>query len=351
MKIFESEHLDSLYFQMVNALINEGVEIEKKNKIFDDLGGKYIKELYSCVIRISKPQEGILYIKGRAYNPAFAVAETLWNITADTDCWLANYNKLYLYYFDGKRDLNSGYGNRIFNWGAHLNQFELVVNRFKEESTTQHADIIIFDPTFDLCNPLFVPCITKIKFRIRNSKLYMITNMRAQDVWRGFPYDINLLLTIYQLMLNRLKKEIEFADLEYGTYEHHCDVLRLYRRNYQEAQNLIRLNQGENLIKKNSSIIDLNGQCDFESYKQYKDLIKSFSFLSIDELLEKKETVLEMLDNIPQYWKNSISICFAYCLIKQNEYQEAIHVLSLVDNIYKNQFIEWCNYYMRVNLA
>ena len=352
MEIFESDNLESLYINMIQSLFEKGDEVEKLDKKIKEDGGKFIKELYSCVIKIYNPLEGILQINGRPYNPAFAVAETLWNITGDTENWLINYNKLYKYYFEGKAKLRSGYGNRIFHWDSKTDQFELVINRFKEEPTTQHADIIIFDPRYDLSDPHFVPCITKIKFRIRNNKLHMSTFMRAQDVWRGFPYDINLLLTIFQLILNELKKNKEFFNLELGSYYHYCDVLRLYKRDYQAANNLIQINNNQHFYFKNSvsKHINLYNECDFEKLNEYKNIIKKISTFSSLELSENKDEILSKIKQYPDYWKDSIRVCLAYCLINKQRLEDATEVVKLITNAYKEQIIEWCKFYKNIEL-
>jgi thymidylate synthase len=349
MTVFNSgDTLDALYLQMVKSLLANGVEVEKMDNTIDNDEGKYIKELYSCIIEIQDPMRGILNIQERAYNPAFAIAETIWNITGDTDCWLIKYNQLYEYYFDGKNNLNSGYGNRIFKWDSNTNQFENVVNRLKEESTTQHADIIIFNPLHDLKNPRFVPCITKIKFRIRNKELHMSTCMRAQDIWRGFPYDINLLLTLFQLMLNRLKQETEFSDLKMGTYVHYCDVLRLYKRNYDAAQRLIK--NVSDIHPDGTEIINLNGQCDFEALQEYKKIIKKFALTPASDLNIRKKNYLAQIKNYPEYWQNSIKTCLAYCLAKNSNYDDVRIIVNSITNSYQKRFIEWCKFYKKVDL-
>src|SRR4028118_691505 len=117
MFVFESDNLNSLYVELINSLSQKGKEIVKE--------GRKIKELYPCVIKITNPREGILVVKGRPYSPAFAIAEAVWNLTADSDDWLCNYNSIYKQYFTNRK-LNAGYGNRIFNWDKNTNQFELV---------------------------------------------------------------------------------------------------------------------------------------------------------------------------------------------------------------------------------
>jgi thymidylate synthase len=312
MYIFESNNLNSLYVQLVHSLIKEGQEIEKT--------GKRIKELYPCIIKLTNPKEGILLVNGRPYSPAFAFAEAIWNLTGDSESWLCSYNAIYQRYFtDGK--LKAGYGNRIFNWDQNTNQFDLVVERLKSEPNTEHASITIFNPTYDLRNPKFVPCITKLKFRIRNNKLHMTSFMRAQDIWLGLPYDINLLLTLFQLMSIRL-------NVEMGDYYHYCDVLRLYEVNYVQASKI-----GDYSVDANTQI-NLEGICDFQRFHFYRYIIKDLP-----------DDSLELIGSEPEYWKNGIKCCIAYKHLHAGNIDKALQVVDTITNGFKQQFEIWAQHY------
>lgn len=183
---------------------------------------------------------------------------------------------------------------------------------------------MIFDPTYDLDFPKFVPCITMIKFRIRKNKLYMTSHMRAQDIWLGFPYDIFLLLFIFQVMGIML-------DVELGDYHHECDVLRLYEDNFDES-NLIRLKQLD--TNQNTMKIDINKNEIFDKLNYFTGLIKIFpeNFIS----LINKETI---------FWQNTLKVCYAYKLVKENKYKEAKNIIKSITNIHQDQFILWAKKY------
>lgn len=312
MFIFESGDLQTLYKELVRSLINNGKEIRK--------AGKGIKELQPCVINIKNPKEGILVVRGRPYSPAFAVAETVWNLTGDSDSWLCNYNAIYKNYFTNGR-LTAGYGNRIFNWDKDTNQFDLVAERLQAEPYTEHASITIFDPTHDLRNPKFVPCITKVKFRIRENRLHMTSFMRAQDIWLGFPYDLNLLLTLFQLMSIRL-------GIEMGQYYHYCDVLRLYETNYEQAASI-----GESFPGLNTQI-DLEESCDFIKFHFYRSILK-----------EMPDNSLDLIAGEPEYWKNGIKCCIAYNHLHKGNVQKTKQIVNTITNGFRQQFEIWAQHY------
>ena len=312
MFIFEGDKLSPLYIELVRSLVKDGKEIEK--------AGKQIKELYPCVIKLTNPKEGILLVNGRPYSPAFIIAEAIWNLTGDSDNWLCRYNPAYKNYFtDGK--LEAGYGNRIFNWDKNTNQFDLVADRLKSEPNTEHASITIFNPTYDLRNPKFVPCITKLKFRIRGNKLHMTSFMRAQDIWLGFPYDINLLLTLFQLMAIRL-------NIEMGDYYHYCDVLRLYEVNYTHTS------QVEYFPINANTQVELEGVDDFQRFHFYRHI-----------LINMPNNSLELIDSEPDYWKNGLKCCIAYSHLHAGDMDRTMQIVSSITNGFRQQFQIWAQYY------
>ena len=312
MFIFEDNSLASLYLKLVSSLIEEGKEIIK--------GGKRIKELYPCVIKVPNPKEGILLVMGRPYSPAFTIAEVIWNLTGDSDNWLCKYNSRYADYFTNGK-LEAGYGNRIFNWDDSTNQFELAAQRLSQEPATEHASITIFNPTHDLRNPKFVPCITKLKFHIRGNRLHMSSFMRAQDIWLGFPYDLNLLLTLFQLMSVRL-------NIEMGEYYHYCDVLRLYEANYALATQL------RTGAPEADTQIDLEGQYDFARFRFYRSILAGLP-----------DNSLELINREPVYWQNGIKCCIAYRYLHRRDFDAVRNVISTITNAFRPQFEMWAQHY------
>lgn len=310
-KKFECKDINEIYTYLLKYVNENGNEIQKDEKT-------KIKEIYNATIRIKNPNTSILSIKGRGYNPAFMVAEAIWNLCGDTSDWLIKYNARYKEYFSDRK-LEAGYGNRLFNYDG-VNQIEKVVKLLKQIPNTQQANAVIYNPKYDLSNPKFVPCITMLKFRIREGKLFMTTYMRAQDLWKGLPYDIFLLISILNLVAKLL-------NIEVGEYIHYCDTLRIYEENYSEVKkflmkNYTMQNNRDICFKKNENIID--------DIKKYKNLVKIAPNNIIDEI-----------ENEPSFWKNAIKTCYVYILIKNEKYKEARDILNSIDNVFKELILDW----------
>lgn len=119
---------------------------------------------------------------------------------------------------------------------------EFVKNLLSIDPSSRQAVIHIKEPRNLLDNPTKdVNCTVYLQFFVRDGKLYMITNMRSNDLWMGYPNDV-LQFTAMQV---RLAMEL---GLELGTYTHNAGSLHMYARDYKKAL--------ENLDKNSTQSVD-----------------------------------------------------------------------------------------------
>lgn len=308
----ESDNVNSVYRKLIEEVYSQGKFLKKKN-------GVSLKEIVPAMIKLTNPRCSVLTHYGRPYNVAFMIAETLWNLLGENSDWLCKYNKDYFqYYTNGK--LNAGYGNRIFNQLG--NQFLQVAEMLKNDKDTSHATISVFLPTEDLVESKFVPCISFLEFRILDNELTMFTRMRAQDLWRGFPYDLNLLIMLFTYMS-------DLTGYKMGCYYHDCRAIRVYEDDYED-------------IKKFLEIDDYQ-----YTYPEKIDMPQS-----IDDLLLFRNIVSEsvdfdfkMVENQNSYWRNGILSCIVYRFICNKCYGEAKEYLSKIDNAFREQMLIWSKRY------
>jgi thymidylate synthase len=322
MHYFEGSSLDGLYLEALKAVRSTNVEIQKE--------GRRIKELYSVAFKLCNPREGILCVAGRPYSPAFAVAEMLWNLAADTSDWLCSYNKKYAQYFTDGR-LLGGYGARLMKWSGRVNQVDKAITLLSRLPHSQHANLIIFDPTVDLDEPKFVPCITMIKLRIRRGRLQFSSFLRAQDLWLGFPYDVFLLLNLFQLL------SIELG-VEMGDYYHYCDVLRLYQENFTDVER--ELHAAPSVASRSIALAH-----DKEEIREkllfYRDLVRDRPRNMVDIALAQ-----------PPYWRDCLLACWVHSRLRRGEICEAAQATRLIGNVFKEQVKIWSSrYWPRLHAA
>lgn len=316
-------NLNELYVQLVEDIYNNGTRFEKKN-------GTVLREIIPATIEISNPKKVILTQPYRRYNPAFMIAECLWNLSGDTDEWLADYNNRYRKYFvDGH--LNAGYGNRLIN--GSTNQLVEVINLLKQDPDTSRATLSIFNPNDDYKETNFVPCISFLKFRLlkdsnsQKNRLHMWSFMRAQDIWKGFPYDIYLLLTIFQYVANML-------DVEMGSYYHICDTIRLYEEDMNDIKVFLDRDKSSDLPGEIilSDGFNITSNCDI---LKYRDLIKHNVF------------DIHLIDEIPEFWRNAILTCWVYKQIKLNNFNEAFEFFNEITNEFSDLILNWSEKFNR----
>lgn len=293
--------------------------IDSKNSIRNHMG--HVKEIYNVSFEMSG-LEPILFCNHRSYNPAFMYAESLWNLTGDINPWLCDYNPKYKQYFK-KGPLLAGYGNRLFNYPENINQIDHLVKYLKSDTSDTSLPFVCSMGIPEDIGSLFNPCITQYDFLKRNGRLYMSTQMRSQDMSWGFPYDINICISFLNLISL-------LSGTPIGRYTHFCDVARLYLDN--------------NI----SDVINL--QASNETYSLQKYL---FTQEDIKQIPLAKNIIAEMTHefclssinrNITPYWKDAISVCYAYKNIRIGKNDTALTCLKeYTSEKVREQFMVWIN--------
>ena len=189
-------------------------------------------EIRPAVIVISDPRQRIVTWPGREVNPCFAAAETLWILSGSDAAWIFEYNRALRRYADGGV-LKGAYGPRLRNWNGVKDQLAWVAGVLREDRSSRRAVIQIFDPASADVSHRDVPCTISFRFFIRNECLSMHTLMRANDVWRGMPYDIFCFTTIQEVLAAELGVEL-------GDYVHMVDSLHLYDSDAARAREAMR---------------------------------------------------------------------------------------------------------------
>lgn len=314
MLFIEANNINEVYYKLINNVYDNGRTLVKEN-------GVVLKEIVPSIIKLTNPSYSVITHNGRPYNVAFMIAETLWNLCGETSDWLCRYNEMYSqYYTDG--ELTAGYGNRIFN--RFGNQFIQAAELLKSDKDTSHVTISICSPYDDLTESKFVPCISFIEYRVIDNKLIMFTRMRAQDLWRGFPYDINLLIMLFSYMSH-------LTGYEMGVYYHDCRAIRLYETDFDDVIRFLN----------NNSEYGESEKIEIPRITNLPDTLLLYRNILNDNIIFD----IKMLDDENSYWKNGILSCMIYRLIHNHQFDEADRYLQLISNTFKRQIIIWSKRY------
>ena len=142
---------------------------------------------------------------------------------------------------DEKKEINSNYGWCVFS-EENGSQYDNYLEVLKKDKITRNAIIMYNRPEIykdykrDGMHDMI--CTFMSHFFIRNNRLYMIHNMRSNDVRYGFICsDLAWNCFVYQNMYEDLKST--YPDLEVGTIIWTSDSMHLYSRHFEDLKNFV----------------------------------------------------------------------------------------------------------------
>lgn len=146
---------------------------------------------------------------------------------------------------DDKKEVNSNYGWCVFS-EENGSQYDECLNVLKKDKTTRNAIIVYNRPSIykdykrDGMHDMI--CTMYSHFFIRDNRLFMVHNMRSNDVRYGFICsDLAWNCFVYQNMYEDLKST--YPDLEVGTIIWTSDSMHLYSRHFEDLKNYIEYGQ------------------------------------------------------------------------------------------------------------
>ena len=158
----------------------------------------------------------------RKMSARYAIGEALWYLSADNRLQgIQNYTSAWDRMSDDGVHVRSNYGYCI-RCKFGFDQWGYVKNLLREDQMTRRAVIHIKDA--QVVDSKDINCTMTLQFLIRDGKLDMIVNMRSNDIWLGFPFDVFQFTCMQQLMAIEL-------GVGFGKYVHHVGSLHLYERN------------------------------------------------------------------------------------------------------------------------
>jgi len=205
MRVIEAEDGEDLWLK--------GLEIVKRGAAVSprQLGTMEISPMTFVLHDVSK---GLITNPFRKLNYAYAIAELLWIWNGRKDVkFLLPYNKQIAKFSDDGKEFYGAYGP---HW---VGQDKYVIDKLIDDQNSRQAVITIWRQNPPTTKD--VPCTIMFHFLVRDGKLKMITYMRSQDLWLGFPYDLFTFTHLQQFIASEL-------GLPCGTYTHVVGSEHLY---------------------------------------------------------------------------------------------------------------------------
>lgn len=253
------------------------------------------KERLGTIFELTNPIERVCYSAQRKVNIIFMFAEVLWYLRGsnllEEIAYYASYMKRYS--ADGKTLDGCAYGPKIFNWGDSLNQWDAVISELKNDTDSKRAVIQIRDPyEFNIEKNIDMSCTLTLQFFNRNKSLYMFTNMRANDMYRGVLSDVFSFTIIMELMAAELNLDIgEYTHIVASSHLYDSDskyierVIANYKSRDQYAYSFSAMPKGSNMpyiwvVQKYEELLRLNKlnytPIDGELPKYWEQVVKLF---------------------------------------------------------------------------
>jgi len=233
MKIYRGKHIATLYKDILTDLLNAPEYTSNPR-------GMEVKEIINCVIEVQEPNLNMFKSEFRSSPEKYIGAELLWYFSGtNKSAFIENYASLWTKLKNENGEVNSAYGNLIFNEKneADYTQFQWVISSLKVDKDSRQAFMHFNKPYHQYDGNKDQVCTLTALFHIRNNKLHMTLNMRSNDVILGFMTDFTFFNILHQEVFLHMKRY--YPELEMGSYTHTSHSMHLYARHYELVEKML----------------------------------------------------------------------------------------------------------------
>lgn len=240
MHVFCGKNINCAYLTALKAARENPAEKTKSRAgMVFDLGPAYFE--------FTNPENQILTIRNRNYNPYFAIIEASWVLGGSND--LESLTKVingYRRYSEDGQTLNGAYGHRIKNYFGS-DQIESAIELLRTDPSSRRAVVTLYSPN-DLTNQksLDIPCNISFCLKVRNGLLDITVFNRSNDLFLGIPYNVFVFNIVQRYAASRL-------NLGLGVQRHFTDSLHLYERNVSSVDEILLSNTRDEISNWQSS--------------------------------------------------------------------------------------------------
>lgn len=194
------------------------------------------RECLNLSFIITNPIDRACYLKERHTNIVFNFAEALWYLAGSNELSFIEYyaGNMRNYSADGLTLPGTAYGKKIFSYGPNnINQWDRLLELFKEDRDTKRGFIAIFDANETLfLDNIDISCTIGLQFFIREDSLYASAFMRANDAYRGIVSDVFSFTFIHELLAKQL-------NLKVGDYAHNVATTHVYEPDNHNVERIL----------------------------------------------------------------------------------------------------------------
>ena len=273
--LFEIENAREGYLNVLETLLAEGRIQESRN-------GRTV-ELEDVAIQIDNPHILMDSSVRAGYNVAIGYVEGIQLLAGISDsAFTAQVQPNFRNYMEEDTGKFWGaYGPRL------VDQLPVIAERLRVDPDTRQAVMTLWDPEFDAHGgKRDHPCTNRMSFRVRDGKLNMTVDMRSNDAWWGFPYDIVQFSMLHQSMADVLGWNV-------GSYVHKADSFHLYESHWDIARQSHEFNTPSPVASTSPVVPYLSGNS-WEEIKQRANVVYRVASqtLPVSELETAQEKII-----------------------------------------------------------
>ncbi len=262
----------SLWEELVQRLMHEGVQGTSRNG--------FVRELLGYCQILTDPTDNWVCTRGASFR--YACGELLWYLAgSDQLDQIAHYAPSYGRFSDDGKSLNGAYGPKI--------RFGLtdIVRMLKDTPDSRRAVIPIYDMRDLGKDSKDIPCTLSLQFLLRGTDLVLITNMRSNDAWLGFPYDVFCFTTIQCIVAS-------YLNVLPAIYVHQAGSMHLYEKDVLKAGST---KGSVQRMMPMEDLSDRNLQADLEHVRAIENVVRADGVSGGD--------LLKLLDrsDLPEIWR------------------------------------------------
>jgi hypothetical protein len=189
------------------------------------------------------PADGnrICVLRGRRFNPFFALAEASWVLAGRNDVHsLKHYLPDFEAFSDDGVTLNGAYGYRA---RSHFGQDQLeeAVTLLRRDPTSRRAVILLWDATDLRTDSKDLPCNVAVFVKTRGDHLDLTVCNRSNDLYLGVPYNVVTFAILHQYIAARLNVNV-------GSQLHFTDSLHVYEKDREKIIKIVNRNDEKSLV-------------------------------------------------------------------------------------------------------
>lgn len=179
----------------------------------------------------------VVLTKSRDVGYTTMLAEAAWILSGDnTTSGIVPYCRKMADFSDDGIVLRGAYGPQVVDQLTHA------VESLLRDSSSRQAVITTWRPNPPISKD--IPCTVSLQWMVRDGLLHAFVNMRSQDAWLGFPYDVFTFTAISAQVLLRMRDRADWG-LRLGTLHLNAASHHLYERDVRKVHDVSTDQHGE----------------------------------------------------------------------------------------------------------